>query len=130
MHGHPLRHQHTTTRSAARPGAPLCSRSGAVTWIGRNRALVARSSASGGIDIREVRPAGNTPELSLYLADVVDVIGDRDRVMILGSDAMRVELEREYVTINRRPDRLIDVEGEDEADEMVLVERLEALTAV
>jgi hypothetical protein len=59
----------------------------------------------------------------------VDEMGDRDRIVILGPDAMRVELEREYVTINRRPDRLLDVENTPEVDELGLVDRLTTLTS-
>jgi hypothetical protein len=100
-----------------------------VAWIDSSRALIARTSSAGGIDIREVRPAGRRGELAPYLARVVAEIGDRDRVAILGSAALRLELEREYVTINRRPDRLLDVAHAPEVDELALIDRLTALTS-
>jgi hypothetical protein len=100
-----------------------------VAWIDPSRALIARTSSAGGIDIREVRPADRRADLAPYLARVVAEIGDRDRIVILGPDAMRVELEREYVTVNRRPDRLLDVEDAPETDELALVDRLTVLTS-
>ena len=50
---------------------------------------------------------------SSYLETVIHVIGDRRRVMILGPDAARLALERAYVAIFHRPDRLVDVEPAD-----------------
>jgi hypothetical protein len=101
--------------------------SGAVTWIDSTRAVIARTAATGGVSV-EVVPhqvlAGTAP----YLARVVDGIGDRDRILILGPDAMRVELEREYVTIYHRPDRLLDVEASGPTEQAELVRRLEVLT--
>ena len=75
--------------------------------------------------VREEPVAGRAP----FLARVVDEIGDRDRVLILGPDAMRVELEREYVAIFHRPDRILDVEASGPTEQDELVRRLEALTA-
>jgi len=130
MHGHTLhRGTASTAGSASAVADPPRAPSGAVAWIDTNRALIARTSSAGGIDIREVRPTSRRGELGPYLARVVDEMGDRDRIVILGPDAMRVELEREYVTINRRPDRLLDVEDAPELDELALVERLTVLTA-
>lgn len=66
---------------------------------------------------------------SSYLAHAVRVIGDRQRVVILGPSTDRLALEREYVAMFRRPDRLVDVEpaGTVSADE--LVDRLRTLAA-
>ncbi len=130
MHGHTLhRGTEPMAGSATAVIEPPRGPSGAVAWIDTNRALIARTSSAGGIDIREVRPADRRGELGPYLARVVDEIGDRDRIVILGPDAMRVELEREYVTINRRPDRLLDVENASDVDELALVDRLAGLTS-
>lgn len=124
MHGRPKQ-----TQPATRPGAAtLAHGSGAVTWIDPSRAVVARTAPTGGVAVSVVpggaRPAREAP----FLARVVDEIGDRDRVLILGPDAMRLELEREYVTIFHRPDRLLDVEAAGPTDEAELVRRLEVLT--
>ena len=108
--------------------ATLAHPTGAVTWIDPSRAIVARTARSGGVAVRTVRrePVAGRGG---FLARVVDEIGDRDRVVILGPDAMRVELEREYVTIYHRPDRILDVEASGPTGQDELVRRLEALTA-
>ena len=58
---------------------------------------------------------------------VADAIGDRDRVVILGPDDERLALEREYVTIYRHPDRLVDLEAQATADRAHLLARLREL---
>ena len=64
-----------------------------------------------------------------YLAQVVRVIGDRQRVVILGPSSVRLALEREYVAIFRRPDRLVDVEPAGPVSSEDLVDRLRTLAA-
>lgn len=121
MHGHP---KHTITPS--RRAATLDRATGAVTWIDSSRAVVVETDG----DQPKITTLAHEPvETVPFLARVVDAIGDRDRVLILGPDAMRVELEREYVSIFHRPDRLLDVEASGSADETELVHRLEVLTA-
>jgi hypothetical protein len=71
---------------------------------------------------------GPKPEQS-FLALVVRAIGDRERVVILGPGSARLALEREYVAIFRRPDRLVDVEPAGVIDTAKLIDRLRALTA-
>ncbi len=130
MHGHPLRRDTEPAPAAVTLAAPT----GAVAWIDRDRAVVARSATTGKPVVHELfrvppRPAKPGSKVGPFLARVVDEIGDRDRVVILGPDSMRVELEREYVTINRHPDRLVDVEGAAALDRADLVARLARLTA-
>lgn len=108
--------------------ATLARGTGAVTWIDSTRAVVARTARSGvSVKVISHDPDRAAPRVP-FLARVVDAIGDRDRVLILGPDAMRVSLEREYVTIFHRPDRLVDVEVSGPAGEEELVRRLEVLT--
>ncbi len=121
---------HGRTRQPAPPDrvATLSHPTGAVTWIDPARAVIARTATSGGVALKTIRSEsarGRAP----FLARVVDEIGDRDRVLILGPDAMRVELEREYVSIYHRPDRILDVEASGPTGQDELVRRLEALTA-
>jgi hypothetical protein len=123
MHGHTLR----------RETAPVLERplpaTGAVAWIDRRRAVVAVTAPSGEVVIREIRrPSTRANALAPFLSLVADQIGDRERVVILGPDSMRVELEREYVTIHRQADRLIDVEDSPELSEGQVVDRLNQLT--
>ncbi|HLO36825.1 MAG TPA: hypothetical protein VK194_12110, partial [Candidatus Deferrimicrobium sp.] len=71
---------------------------------------------------------GTLTELE-YLADVVREIGDRERVMILGPNEVRLDLEREYVAIYRRPERLVDVEPAGRLDAEALVRRARRLAS-
>lgn len=98
---------------------------GAITWIDRERAVVARRGPGGEIDVAAVRR--DVPGAGSFLARVAHEIGDRDRVVILGPGSLRTELEREYVTIYHRPDRLVDVEPASEMSEADLVQRLREL---
>ena len=99
----------------------------AVVWINGRQAIVNTMSRDGRILTSEIN-RGLQPELS-FLALVVRVIGDRDRVLILGPSSVRLALEREYVAIFRRPDRLVDVEPAGTIDAEELVVRLRALAA-
>jgi hypothetical protein len=66
---------------------------------------------------------GTEPEQQ-YLAHVVHEIGDRERVMIVGPTSVRLALEREYVAISHRPDRLVSVPRSAGASGAELVDRL------
>ena len=97
----------------------------AVVWINGRQAIVATMSRDRRISTCEITRGSLTA--TAYLAQVVRVIGDRERVVILGPSSVRLALEREYVAEFHRPDRLVDVEpaGPMSADE--LVERLRTL---
>jgi hypothetical protein len=99
----------------------------AVAWIDSDRAIVARMSWDGRISICEVERRGEA-ELP-YLALAARAVGDRERVQILGPSPMRLALEREYVAMFRRPDRLVDVEPAGPTEMEDLVERLRGLAA-
>lgn len=107
---------------ASRTAAPS-----AVVWINGRRAIVATMSDDGRIATAEIDRA-REPELA-YLALVVRAIGDRERVVILGPSSVRLALEREYVAIFRRPDRLVDVEPAGAMEPAELVDRLRSLAA-
>jgi hypothetical protein len=99
----------------------------AVVWIDEHLANVAMMSHDGRISTCEIN-RGWLREPA-YLAQVVRVIGDRPRVVILGPSSIRLALEREYVSILGRPDRLIDVEPATAFDADDLLQRLRALAA-
>ena len=111
----------TETRATA--ARDLASPS-AVVWIDDSQAIVATMGDDGRISTCEFE-RGWLPEVT-YLAQVVRLIGDRERVTILGPSSMRLLLEREYVTVFHRPDRLIDVEpaGPVPTDELVVWVRM------
>ncbi len=96
-------------------------RPNAVVWINAHQAVVARAGGDR-ISLVEIDRGGD-PETQ-YLAHVVHEIGDGERVMIVGSGPMRLALEREYVSIHHRPDRLISVPPIARADGALIVERL------
>jgi hypothetical protein len=118
--------RHTPIQPAAAPAPAGLRRIGAITWISPDRAIVARRAASGWVDVARVE--NPTPGLEMpYLARVAHEIGDADRVVVLGRGDVRTELEREYVRIYQRPERIIDAETTDEPSEAALVERLRAM---
>jgi hypothetical protein len=99
----------------------------AVAWIDGPQASVAMMSGDGSISTCEISRGKLSEEA--YLAQVVRVIGDRQRVVILGPSSARLALEREYVAIFRRPDRLVDVEPAGPVSAEQLVDRLRTLAA-
>ena len=80
----------------------------AVAWITDKSALVARLGPEVHLSTCRIE-RGREPEAS-YLAIVARQIGDQDRVAIFGPTQARLALERDYVAIYHRPDRLVDVE--------------------
>lgn len=109
------------------PVEPRSVPASAVVWINGRQAVVATMGNDGRILTCEIN-RGLSPA-SAYLALVVHAIGDRQRVVILGPSSARLELEREYVAIYRRPDRIVDVEPAGAVKTEDLVERLRALAA-
>jgi hypothetical protein len=109
--------RHRPTSAPAASAGPS-----AVAWITHQRALVARVGDEGQLATCHIERGGE-PEIS-YVAIVARAIGDQERVEILGPRALRLALEREYVTIFQRPERLIDVDAPVRVEEAELVDRL------
>ena len=104
------------------PGPPVAA-TAAVAWIDGSRAIVASTSdPDRAIELRR----GPGPR-SAFLARIVDAIGNAERVVILGPGDDRLALEREYVSLYRRPDRLVDVERSDPMGTTELLARLREL---
>lgn len=99
----------------------------AVAWINGRRAIVATMSHDGQVSTCEISRGWLSD--SSYRALVVRIIGDRQRVLILGPSSARLALEREYVTRFRRPDRLVDVEPSGAASPDDLIDRLRTLAS-
>jgi hypothetical protein len=114
--------------SNATQAAPAASelRPDAVVWVDERHAIVARSDG-GGIETTEIRRVGLAE--TRFLARVVHEIGDREHVMIVGPQPIRLALEREYVAINHRPDRLIAVPPVAPEAGVEILERIERLAA-
>lgn len=84
-------------------------RSAVAVWINGRRAIVASATGHGSVLTCEIeRGVGSEAR---YLAVVVRAMGDAERVAILGPGSTRLELERAYVSIHHRPERLVDVES-------------------
>ena len=111
----PERPQHSTAHSSA------------AVWINGRSAIIAAMDPEGQISTCEI-DRGIEPEPS-YLAIVVRTIGDRERILIFGPSSTHLALEREFVAMYRRPDRLVDVEPGDALDRAELVRRLCELAA-
>ena len=99
----------------------------AVVWINGRGANVVAMGGDGRISSCEIT-RGWLAE-GPYLAQVVRAIGDRRRVVILGPSTARLALEREYVALFRRPDRLVDVERSGPQSSEDLIGRLRTLAA-
>jgi hypothetical protein len=111
----------TTRPDAGHSGA-------AVVWMGPDGAMVARRDAAGEVAILDVPgPSAGPDRPARFLVDVVDGIGDADRVAVMGADTLRLDLEREFVAIGHRPDRIVDVAPGDVIDRDAVLERLAAL---
>jgi hypothetical protein len=111
-------------RGEQRSGRPIAHTS-AVAWINGRQAHVARLDDERTVTTLAIE-RGLRDEQA-YLADVVDAMGDRERVMILGPGSARLALEREYVAIHRRPDRLVDVEPDGPVTDNELVDLVRRL---
>ena len=114
-------HNATSHRRLGRP------HTAAITWIDRRHAIVARTTPSGTIDVEELPFAAGDTADAAALTRVADSIGDRDRVLVAGPRNLRTALERQYVSIYRRPDRLVDVETDVPLGKADLVDRLRQL---
>ena len=137
VHGHPLCSASPTRFPRPRPSRPRPAPWPGSIGPGPSSPVPSRPASRWSMSSSGPSPAPRTwgipvpsPAPSPRSARVVDEIGDRQRVVILGPDAMRVELEREYVTINRDPHRLVDVEYAPALDRRDLLGRLARLTAV
>jgi hypothetical protein len=107
------------------PTSAPTAQTSAVVWLNGREAIVATTDDGRRIATTSIE-RGTDPE-SGYLAHIVHVLGDRERVIILGPGLTRLALEREYVAIFHRPDRLVDVEQAGPLGEDQVVDRLRTL---
>jgi len=107
---------------------PALRRTYAIVWIDETKAIVARFAGEHTIETIEVpHPrAGELPEGD-ELAQIVDLVGGADEVLIMGPESLRAVLEREYVAIFHHPERIVDVQTAHPLSEGQLVERLRKL---
>lgn len=93
-------------------------------WVDQFHAAVARRDHGRCIVTEIDRDAEPQDQ---YLLRIAHEARDCDRVMILGPGDARLAFEREYVSLYRRPDRLLDVEAAPAARTADLVDRLRLL---
>ena len=85
--------------------ASMDRRPDSVVWIDKRRAIVAQLDPAGGISTVEIRRLGQ-PQ-SRFLGQVVHEIGAHEHVAVIGAQPLRVALERRFVAVGHRPDRLV-----------------------
>ncbi len=93
-----------TVSSIAHRTAPV-----AQIWVDRRRAIVARPDRVGVKRVREFSIPDDEVARIGALAAVVHCVVDAPRVVVLGAPDMRTLLEREYVGVVHRPERIVDV---------------------
>jgi hypothetical protein len=98
----------------------------AVVWVDERHAIVARAD-DGGIATTEIRRVGQAE--TRFLSRVVHEIGEQEHVMIVGPQPIRLALEREYVAISHRPDRLIAAPTAARGAGAEILDRIERLAA-
>jgi hypothetical protein len=104
--------------------APVLGHHAAVIWVDGWHALVARKDH----DRRTVAEVDREADpVADYLLRVAREADDCDRLMIIGPPEVRLAFEREYVSLYRRPDRLIDAETAASASPRELLDRLSLL---
>ena len=99
----------------------------AVVWISKEWASLARMSREGAISTSAVHRGGIAEPA--YLDLIVRLLGDAQRVVILGPEYTGPALDRAYAAIHRWPDRLVDVELSEPMGTEALIERLQQLAS-
>ncbi len=118
MHGTTI---HRPTSPAAVTGVD------AVVWIEPGRAVVVVGSAAGDpetLDLPVPQAAADTPAV---LARIAHRIGTADRIVVFGTESLRLALEREIVAIGHRPETIHDESASGRLDEAALIARLRRL---
>jgi hypothetical protein len=98
-----------------------------VAWIADDWASLAHMRWDGAISTSAIHRGAGTE--AAYLELIARVLGDAQRVVVMGPSSMRLALERAYVALYRWPDRLVDIEHSDVVSDAELIERLRALAA-
>ena len=113
-----------TLSSDTHPRSPT-----AVVWINGRHAVVAVADddVSGITSTTVERMIESEAD---FVGRIVGAVGDSERVMVLGPASLRLAVQRAYVAISHRPDRLVEVTRTGPIDAIELAERLRALGTV
>ena len=106
---------------------PVGSGVNAVIWIEPGRAIVLRGSGTGEPASLELPLPPSPAATPAVLAEIAHLVGDVDRVLVLGADDLRTALEREIVAVGHRPEAIHEEPGHAPLDEVALVARLRQL---
>ena len=98
----------------------------AVVWINGRHAVVAVADddVSGITSTTVERMIESEAD---FVGRIVGAVGDSERVMVLGPASLRLAVQRAYVAVSHRPDRLVEVTRTGPIDAIELAERLRAL---
>ena len=110
------------TRAGDAPASPT-----AVVWINGRHAVVAVADGEVGITSSTVERVVESE--ADFVARIVGAVGDSARVMVLGPTSLRLAVQRAYVAVSHRPDRLVELDRHGPVDRKELAERLRALGA-
>jgi hypothetical protein len=94
----------------------------AVVWVNSREATVVQITGDGRMSTFEISRGWlrKTP----FLVQIVRAIGDQKRLLILGPGSIRLALEREYVSMFPRPERLVEVKASGPVDAPQLADRI------
>ena len=99
----------------------------AVVWLDAGHAIVAMRDPAGAIATVEINRRHQAEPR--YLAAVVHEVGDHQRVMLIGPEPLRLALERRFVAVTHRPDRLVAAGPRARSAESALIGEPAALAA-
>jgi len=114
----------TGPTAATLPHGPL---GGAVVLLAANEAVIARTRPDGRDEIHRVRRRTRRADAPPFFVRVLHELDDRAPVLILGPAQERTALEREFVLVSHRPDRLLEDASVHDAHPEALLERLRGL---
>lgn len=116
---------HGTTRQ--RPAHAVLTGINAVVWIEPGRAVIVRGGDAGEASMVDL-PVPGIPALTpTALAEIAHMIGEVDRVLVMGTEDLRTALEREIVAIGHRPETIREAIVDGPIDEAMLRARLRRL---
>jgi hypothetical protein len=99
----------------------------AVVWIEPGRALVVVGSTADETESFELEVPAVPAETPAALAELAHRLRSADRIVVFGTEELRIALEREIVAIGHRPEAIRDESASGRLDEAALIARLRRL---
>jgi len=106
---------------------PTVAGTDAVVWIEPGRALAVIGSPATAIETVELEIPSVSGHMPAALAELAHRLRAADRIVVFGTDELRIALEREIVAIGHRPDVIRDEHASGRLDGAALVARLRRL---